>query len=72
MTPDTMFGELATGLKIGNHKVVGDLQGCVGKAAGGCGVNFICEGARTVEVAQEHRQAREGLEEVERDSIAQS
>ena len=72
MTPDAIFGALATGLKIGNHKVLGNLQGRIGEAAGRYGVNLICEGARTAEVAQEHRQAREGLEEVEREIIAQS
>lgn len=70
--PDAMFGALATGLKTGNDKVLGDPQGRAGEAAGRCGVNLTGEGAGTAEVAQEHRQAWEGLEEVERDSRAQS
>lgn len=51
-----MFEALDTGLKIGNHSVVGDLQGHTSKAAGGCGVNLICEGKRTAKVALESRQ----------------
>lgn len=64
---NSMFGALAAGLKIGNHKFAGDLLGHVGEAAGGYGVNFICGGTRTTGVAQKHRQAPEAQEEVERE-----
>lgn len=64
---NTMFGTLAAGLKIGNHKCAGDLLGHVGEAAGGYDVRFICGGTRTTGVVQKHRQAREAQEDVERE-----